>query len=125
MNIDEKIKRELEQENPDFDSILIDDEGLFERVSGSFQGGMKRWVIMIYLVAMVVGVLFLWAGYRFFIATELHDQIFWGICFIGAMNMQGFIKQWIFMETNRNSIMREIKRVEIAVARLTEIIRLN
>ena len=125
MNIDEKIKRELEQENPDLDSILIDDEGLFERISGSFQGGMRRWVILIYLVAVIVGTLFLWAGYRFFIAEELHNQIFWGVCFVAAMNMQGFIKQWIFMETNRNSIMREIKRVEISVATLADKMRVE
>ncbi len=119
MNIDEKIKRELENDSPDLDKILIDDEGLFERMSGVFRGGMKGWVILIYTSAVVVGILFLWTGYRFFISTELQDQVFWGICFMIALNMQGFIKQWIFMETNRNSIMREVKRVEIAVARLS------
>lgn len=119
MNIDEKIKRELENDSRELDEILVDDEGLFERMSGSFKGGMKHWVILIYLVAVVVGVLFLWTGYRFFISTELKDQIFWGVSFVVALNMQGFIKQWIFMETNRNSIMREVKRVEVAVARLS------
>ena len=125
MNIDEKIKLELEleQENPDLDSILIDDEGLFERMAGTFKGGMKRWVILIYLVAVVVGTVFMWAGYRFFIAEELQNQVFWGVCFVAAMNMQGFIKQWLFMETNRSSIMREIKRVEISVAKLAEKIK--
>ena len=120
MNIDEKIKHELEQENPDLDSILIDDEGLLDRISGSFQGGMKRWVILIYLVAVVVGSLFIWSGYRFFISDVIKEQVFWGVCFMVSLNMQGFIKQWIFMESNRSSIMREIKRVEISVARLRE-----
>ncbi len=119
MNIDEKIKRELASDSLQLDEILVDKEGLFERISGAFKGGMKRWVILIYIVAVVVGTLFLWTGYRFFISTEIQDQIFWGICFIIALNMQGFIKQWIFMETNRNSIMREVKRVEVAVARLS------
>jgi len=37
-----------------------------------------------------------------------------------SLNMQGFLKQWLFMESNRNSIMREIKRVEISVAKLSQ-----
>ncbi len=119
MNIDEKIKRELESDSPELNEILVDDEGLFSRLSGSFKGGMKHWVIMVYLLTVVVGVTFLWTGYRFFISTELQDQIFWGICFIIALNMQGFLKQFLFMESNRNSIMREVKRVEVAVARLS------
>jgi len=119
MNIDEKIKRELESDSPELDKILVDDEGLFSRMSGSFSGGMKYWIMMVYLLTMVVGITFLWTGYRFFISTDLQDQIFWGICFIVALNVQGFLKQFLFMESNRNSIMREVKRVEVAVARLS------
>ena len=119
MNIDEKIKQELESDSQELDKILVDDEGLFSRMSGSFRGGMKYWIIMIYFLTLVVGITFLWTGYRFFISTELQGQIFWGICFIIALNMQGFLKQFLFMESNRNSIMREVKRVEVAVARLS------
>jgi len=119
MNIDEKIKRELESDSLEFEEILVDNEGLFDRMSGTFKGGMKRWVILIYIVAVLMGIVFLWTGYQFFVASELKEQVFWGICFLIALNMQGFIKQWIFMETNRNSIMREVKRVEVAVARLS------
>ena len=119
MNIDEKIKRELESDSPELDEILVDDEGLFDRLSGSFKGGMKHWVIMVYLLTVVVGVTILWTGYRFFISAELQDQMFWGICFIITLNMQGLLKQFLFLESNRNSIMREVKRVEVAVARLS------
>ncbi len=119
MNIDEKIKRELESNSPELDEILVDDEGLFDRLSGSVKGGLKHWIIMVYFLTVVVGTTFLWTGYRFFISTELQDQIFWGICFIVALNMQGFLKQFLFLESNRNSIMREVKRVEVAVVRLS------
>ncbi len=119
MNIDEKIKQELESNSPELDEILVDDEGLFDRLSGSFKGGLKRWIIMVYFLTVVVGTTFLWTGYRFFISTELQDQIFWGICLIVALNMQGFLKQFLFLESNRNSLMREVKRVEVAVARLS------
>ena len=119
MNIDEKIKKELENDSPDFDKLLIDDEGLFERMSGSFKSGMRHWLIAIYASSVVVGTLCLWTCYRFFISIELQDQIFWGICFVISLIIQSSIKQFLIMETNRNSIMREVKRVEVAVARLS------
>ena len=120
MNIDEKIKQELEQECPDFDAILIDDEGLLERASGLFRGGMKRWMVVISLSMIIIGSLAVWAGYRFYVANEMQEQIFWGICFILGIMVQGFAKQFVIEEANRISIMREIKRVEIAVAQLSE-----
>ena len=92
---------------------------MFSRLSGSFKGGMKYWIIMIYILTVIIGLTFVWCGYRFYIAEELKDQIFWGICFITVLNMQGFLKQFLFMESNRNSIIREVKRVEVAVARLS------
>ena len=118
MNIDEKIRKELENDSFDIDKIILDDESLFERLSLSFKGAMKGWVIAVYFSAVIVGSLFLWSTYQFYYASELHDQVFWGVCTIVALNMQGFIKQWLFMETNRNSIMREVKRVEVIVSRL-------
>jgi len=120
MNIDEKIKRELEQDKPDFDAILIDDEGLFERASGIFKGGMKRWMIVVSLFMIIIGSLAVWAGYRFYVANEVQEQIFWGVCFILGIMVQGFAKQFVIEEANRISIMREIKRVEISIIKLAE-----
>jgi len=119
MNIDEKIKQELENNPSELDQIVIDDEGLFRRMSGSFKSGMKYWLIAIYTASVVFGLLCLWAGYRFFISVEMQNQIFWGVCFIASLLVQSSIKQFLMMESNRHSIMREIKRVEIAVARFS------
>jgi len=120
MNIDQKIKRELEKETPDLDLILVDDEGLFERLTGSFKGAMRGWVITIQLSAVFVGIACVWTGYRFFIAAELQQQIFWGVWFVASLITQTSIKQFLITESNRSSIMREIKRAEIAIARLSE-----
>lgn len=119
MNIDEKIKQALENEPSQYEDLIKDNEGLFERISASFSGGMKRWVFFIYFIAVCVGGAMLWSGYQFFTATNQDTLLFWGICFLITLNMQSFIKQWIFMESNRNSIMREVKRVEVAVAKLS------
>ncbi len=119
MNIDEKIKYELENDALDIDKIIADEGGLFDRIAVAFQGGMRHWVILINITALVVGVLIAWTGYRFYLLVDFETPLFWGVCFVVLLVMQGFIKNWIFMEMNRNSIMREVKRVEISIARLS------
>ena len=120
MNIDEKIKHELENEALEIDQIMEQEGGLFDRIAGTFKGGMRRWVIVINFAAIVVGLLIVWTGYRFYLLIDLETPLFWGVCFVVLLVMQGFIKNWIFMEMNRNSIMREVKRVEISIAQLSK-----
>lgn len=119
MNFDEKLKRELENEANDIDQILVNNEGLFDLLLGSFKGGMRRWIILFNVVAIVATILLFWTGYRFYHAMDVQQQIFWGVCFLVSFNVASFIKNWFFMEMNRSSLMREIKRVELAVAKLT------
>jgi len=118
MNIDEKIKRELENEASEIDQILLDDQGLFDMVRASFTGGMRRWVILMNVIIMLVSAVMVWTGYRFFTSSITDDYIFWGVCLLISAHAQIAMKQWIFMEMNRSSLMREIKRVEVAVAKL-------
>ena len=119
MNLDEKIKAELESEASDIDKILLDDQGLIAMAKGSFKGGMGRWMIAINIVIVLVTAVMLWTGYQFFTANSLEGQTFWGVCLLLSAYSQIAMKQWVWMEMSRNSLMREIKRVELAVERLT------
>ena len=119
MNIDEKIKQELENDIPDFDTISKDKEGLMDLVLGSFSSGMGRWVIFANIFTLIATGFMLWTGYEFFTALETQDLVFWGVCLLLSVFAQVGLKQWLFMEMNRSSLMREIKRIEVAVAKLS------
>ena len=118
MNIDEKIKRELESEASEIDKIFIDDQGLFDLARGSLMSGMKRWIILINFVMVLVTAILAWVGYRFFISIELKDSIFWGVCLLLLWNAVIAMKHFLWNEMQRSSLIREIKRVEVAVAKL-------
>lgn len=62
----------------------------------------------------------LWAFYQFLVADSVDDRVFWGVLFVSALTAQIAMKLWSWMEINRNSVLREIKRVELAVARLDQ-----
>ncbi len=118
MNLDEKIKSELENQARDIDNILLDDQGVIAMAKSSFRGGMRRWMIAINITILIVTVVMLWTGYQFFTANTLDGYLFWGVCLLLSAYSQVAMKQWVWMEMNRSSIMLEIKRVELAVERL-------
>ncbi|TQV88310.1 DUF6768 family protein [Aliikangiella coralliicola] len=118
MSFDERMKRELEKEAHDIDEILAEDQGLFDMLFASFKGGMRRWLIIVNILTIVASIFMVWCGYEFFVATEIQEQVFWGVCVLILLNMQIGLKQWLWMEVNRNSVMREIKRVELVIGNL-------
>jgi hypothetical protein len=46
------------------------------------------------------------------------DRVFWGVLALAALHAVSMLKLWFFMEMNRNSVIREVKRMEIALNRL-------
>ena len=120
MSIDERIRKELEQKGTPIDHLKADETGLFPMLFRVFTGGMARWAGFAMALTLVVFGLTLWSGYSFFTATTTDGRIFWGIVALAALHSLSMLKLWFFMEMNRHSVTREVKRMEIALARLEE-----
>jgi hypothetical protein len=120
MNIDSKIKQELESESAEIDRILAQEEGgLVPMFQSGFKGSMKRWFILINIVTFIIAAGTFWCGYNFFNAGT-DQQVFWGILSLACLQMLSSTKQWIFSEMSRSGLVRELKRVELSVAELAE-----
>ncbi len=118
--IDEKILKELENETQAIDDLIQADGGLPDMVSAAFKGSMRRWVWFTTIIVFVLTMLMFWTGYQFFLAETADDRVFWGIWFLFSAMPQIAIKQWQWMEMNRANLMREIKRLEVAIAVLAQ-----
>lgn len=81
---------------------------------------MKWWVLAVNMFALIFTAVFVWCGYQFWIATSVDDRIFWGVGFIAGLQVQIALKMWLFMEMGRSSTIREVKRVEIELARMKQ-----
>lgn len=119
MKIDERIKEALDGESAEIDAILQQRDGMKDMVLGAFSAGLGRWVILLNVVTLIVTGLMFWTGFRFFTATLTDDRLYWGVCVLLAAMVQIACKQWVMQEMNRGSLLREIKRLEGAVLRLT------
>lgn len=117
-DIDDLIKKELEKETSEVDELLSREGGMPDMVAAAFKGSMRRWVWLMGVVTLVFTVLLVWCGYEFYIATTVDDRVYWGVWFIVSLTVQAALKKWSWMEMNRASTMREIKRLELAIVSL-------
>lgn len=120
MNIDERIRNELHDQGSAVDDLKLDEKGLFPMLFRVFTGGLARWAAFGMALALVFFGLTIWCGYQFFTAAGVDDRVFWGVLAVAAFHGLSMFKMWFFMEMNRHSLTREVKRVEIALARLSE-----
>ncbi|WP_237132320.1 DUF6768 family protein [Pseudohongiella sp. O18] len=118
MNLDNRIKNELESDAAEIDKAMAEKEGLIQFAASPFKGGLRHWMVVAYVAIAVLTVVLIWCGYRFFMAESVDQRVFWGVWFVMTVNAQGMLKLWSWMEMNRNSVIREIKRLEIAVGKL-------
>jgi len=120
MNIDERIRKELHDQGDAVDALNLEEKSLFGMLNRVFTGGLARWAAFAMALTLVFLGLTVWCGYEFFTAATLDDRVFWGILAAVAFHGLSMFKLWFFMEMNRHSVTREVKRVEIALARLGE-----
>lgn len=119
MNLDDKIKQALQMDATEVERVLAKEKGLYGRLFGVFRGSMWLWNIFGMLLAVITAILMFWSGYHFFISDNQDDRLFWGVLLITFWTGTMGIKIWFWLEMNRHSTNREIKRLELAVAQLT------
>lgn len=119
-DIDAKIRQALRTEDADLFDETGGEQSLLEMVAGSF-ASRNRWILIWMMVVAVLLFCFaVFAGFRFFEAESTRAMIGWSLGFFFSLLGVGFLKMWYWMELNKNAITREIKRLELQVARLSQ-----
>ena len=119
MNLDDKIKQALQMDAKEVERVLRKDDGMFKQFFGIFRGNMRFWNMYGMAIAIVTAVLMFWSGYHFFISETQDDRLFWGVLLLAFWSGTMGLKIWFWLEMNRYSTSREIKRLELAVTQLT------
>ncbi len=112
-DIDSKIRESL-KDSREYDELFEDRNIVIEAMT-PFRGH-RKWINALGLCYGVFGlVLAVWAGFKFFHADVVRDQILWGgLGFLGIL-FTSFLKVWFWMEMHTNRILREVKRVELLI----------
>ena len=118
-DIDRQIREALEAEDRElFDKL--DEPSLPGQVIESFRT-RSRWLIAGSILAgtFMMGVCVV-SGIRLAQAEEPRALVHWATVFFVAFLAVGAIKVWYWMELQRNALIRELKRLELQVARLAQ-----
>ena len=117
-NIDAKIRRALEATDTDLADEFDGDQSMMEMVFDTFRG-TQRWLTffaifwgLVFMGGSVFGVI------QLFKTQEPREHILWALGVVLCVAGVSMMKIWFWMQMNRHSILREIKRVELQVARL-------
>jgi uncharacterized membrane protein len=97
----------------------FEEAGVIEQFRSTFRG-RNRWLSWIVLFwAFAFFVLAVVSAVKFFQAEDVEQQVFFGAGFIVCMIANAMLKTWQWMQMDKAVILREIKRLELQVARLT------
>lgn len=119
-NLDDNIKEALSQESNDIPYRFGDEESLRERVAGAFHS-RSRWLIVIAWFAVAAASVFAFlCAIWFFRVESTRAQILFATLFLFWSLAVSLLKLWYYMEMNKNTHTREIKRLELQIARLGE-----
>ena len=116
--LNKKIKEALREEDAEIFEEFGSEPSIFEMLMETFRG-RHRWLVFLTMfwtiVFLVLGVL---SVIRFFRAEELRDLLMWAAASAFLLSGVSMMKVWFWMELNKNAITREIKRLELQIARL-------
>lgn len=119
-DLDQKINDALNDENAKLLGKPNDELRIDQLMISTFRS--RNWFIT--MIAMVYTLAFFGLGIlcavRFFGAEETKPLLAWGFGFSFCMLAVAMLKMWFWMEMQRISVTREVKRVELLIARLLQ-----
>jgi hypothetical protein len=116
--IDEAIRRALSEEDARLLERFGADLPLPQQVQDSFRGHLGWLNALSWAIGFVVFGVGLYCGWRFLQTDDTAAMLRWGmgltLCALAIM----LIKLFAWMELEKNAVVREVKRLELQVARL-------
>jgi hypothetical protein len=97
-----------------------DEERILERTLAVFRGRMKVWVALMWLFAVIWTAVAVWSAAAFFRGETTRDWILYATVLVVSTLAISLLKIWFWMEMNRYSHTREIKRLELQVAKIVQ-----
>ncbi|GJL96571.1 MAG: hypothetical protein DHS20C06_03880 [Hyphobacterium sp.] len=107
----------LSEEDEAFLKRLDDEPGLIEQMSGAFQGKLKFWAAYAFAMSFFLFGAAIFCFWQLYQAETTRDLVLWATGVWCAMLSVGLIKIWFWMRMNHLATLREIKRVELYMAR--------
>ena len=116
-NIDELIKETLNKEEAKFYDEL-EEQNLIGKLGEVYKGKMGWLAIIMNVFHLVIFGLLIYCIIRFFGTNETNELIKWASAGFLCMIVMSMLKLYIWMQMDKNDMLREMKKLELQVATL-------
>ncbi len=118
-NLDEAIQGALSKEDAEFLAQIEEEPGAIQQMFGVFRGPFA-WMTILFIVILVpLSVFAIYAGWKFAVLEDVRSMLHWGSIALVFLLVAITIRIWLFLEIQTNRVLRELKRVELQLARMT------
>lgn len=117
--IDQLISESLNKEEAEFYTSL-EEEGFFKQIGGLYTGKFGWMAILTAIVHTMAVAIAVYCGYKLFTVPDTTEILRYSVILFIALSFGCMIKTWQWMQMDKNSILREMKRLEFQVAVLME-----
>jgi hypothetical protein len=117
-DVDAAIRRALSPEDARAYDALGREPSMVVQAMQAFQAQHRLFAVAGWVGGFAMFGVALYAAWRFWQAPDVRGMLMWGGVAALAMAGVALVKVWFFMEMQKNSIVRELKRLELQVASL-------
>ena len=117
---DDRVKAALDADDEAFLRELDAERGLFAQMGDTLRGPLGGWATLTFFMGFPMGAFLFFAVWRMFGAEDMRALVLWTAAALAALLALGFIKQWFFERMNFIALLRELKRLELRIARIED-----
>jgi len=118
--IDELIKETLSKEEAAFYDEL-EEQNLIGKIGEVYRGKLGWLAIIMNVVMVLMFMAFIYCIVQFFNTENTNEIIKWASAGFLCMIAIGMLKLFVWMQMDKNDILRELKRLELQLATLSRI----
>lgn len=116
--LDDAISQALTEEDKDFLAQFEKEPNSLAQMAGVFSGPLAWMYVAFVGAAVILAPIGLYCAYQFFTTTELRPLFYWGFGVTAILIILSVVRLVFFMQINTNRVLRELKRMELQIARL-------
>lgn len=110
----------LSKEDEEFIKNLEDGRGVFTQMGPLFRGPMAFMSVVVFIFILIFAALMIYCGYKAITSDDLRMTILWCAGGLACLLPHGLMRIWVFNRMNHLAVLRELKKIELRLARLEE-----
>lgn len=114
-NFDKLAQKALSDEEFEF-MTNAEEQNIFEMLMNLYRGKQKWLSLWIMLVIFIAFGFTIYCGIRFFQVEDMKEMMIYGAGGFLGLLMTAMLKFWFWMQMDNNTILRELKRIELQMS---------